>query len=115
MDSKKLSKPEIVKFLKDLYDWQLKTFPKSTPASMVTHLREEVVELLADLHTDPRGKATRYEFADCFILLFGAAMRFGLSLDDIIAIMMDKFNIVQRREWGKPDENKVYHHIKPKL
>lgn len=113
--NKKFHKPEIIKFLKDLYDWQIKTFPESTSASMVAHLREEVVELLADLHTDPRNKQTRYEFADCFILLFGSAMRYGMSLDNIIEIMQDKFEIVKRREWGKPDENKVYHHIKPKL
>lgn len=110
----KNNKAEIERFLKELSAWQKETFPQSTSMSMLEHLSEEIQELLDGIATDPRSKNTKYEFADCFILLFGSAMRYGMDLDCIINVMKDKFHLVQQRKWGQPDEKNVYRHIKPK-
>lgn len=52
------------------------------------------------------------EFADCFILLFGAADIFGMSYEDICKAIDDKMSINYKRNWGKPDENGVVNHVK---
>ena len=52
------------------------------------------------------------EFADCFILLFGAAAADGMSYTDICSCIEEKMKINYKREWGEPDENGVVNHIK---
>ena len=54
----------------------------------------------------------RLEFADCFLLLFGAASSDGMSYEDCIACIDEKFEIVKKRKLGKPDANGVVNHIK---
>lgn len=94
----------------DISSWQKNTFPDATANSKLCHLTEEVIELkeaIAENHPDKR-----LEFADCFLLLFGAAASDGMCYDDIINCIKEKFEIVQKRKWGKPDENGVVKHIK---
>lgn len=102
---------------RDLFEsitkWQKETFPESTAHSKVKHLSEEVDELSTELcfPSDDTGKAKRMEFADCFILLIGAAHDSGMTYEDIIEAINEKMEINKARKWGKPDEYGVVKHI----
>ena len=57
----------------EITKWQEETFPNATASSKLFHLLEEIKELHEEILTDIEGKKKRLEFADCFLLLFGAA------------------------------------------
>jgi len=90
--------------------WQSETFPTASTFSKIKHLQQEVEELLFEITT--KGKGINHEFADCFMLLFGAAASEGLSYDDICKSIDEKMQINKARKWGKPDKNGVQNHIK---
>jgi len=95
--------------------WQRNTFGQATPFSKIAHLEQEVEELYEALHMNEPNESSqkiKFEFADCFILLFGAADSYGMSYEDICQAIDDKMNINYKRNWGKPDENGVVNHIK---
>lgn len=102
---------------KEIHEWQTKTFPAATSLSKTKHLEQEVVELRCALlgaigQVEPEKiKDVKLEFADCFLLLFGAAASFGMSYEDIIAAVEEKFSINKTRKWGKPDANGVVKHV----
>ena len=102
--------------------WQDKTFGKATALSKMAHLEEELKELNKELmfwieneddltYPEANKLAKEREFADCFILLFGAAASDGMSYDDIVRCIEDKMQINYKRKWGKPQENGVVNHI----
>lgn len=90
--------------------WQRNTFKKSNPYTKIAHLKEEIDELLYDIEFDPKEK--RLEFADCIILLMGAAESDGMSYEDICDAIDEKMAINYTRKWGEPKENGVVNHIK---
>jgi len=90
--------------------WQNETFGQATPQSKLTHLSSELVELWDDLQNNSDSK--RLEFADCFILLFGAAASDGMTYEDVCNAINEKMGINYQRKWGKPDVNGVVNHIK---
>lgn len=98
------------KQFKSIIEWQTKTFGKSTALSKIAHLTEEVQELITDLQNNSVGK--KLEFADCFILLFGAAAADGMEYEDICNAIEEKMNINYKRNWGMPQKNGVINHIK---
>ncbi len=89
-------------------DWQRETFPSGTVYSCIKHLTSELRELL-DAET---FEQQRMEFADCFLLLFGAADRAGMSYDDVCKAIEDKMEINRNRTWGKPNADGYVEHIK---
>lgn len=89
--------------------WQKQTFPQATSLSKIEHLLEEVQELKVDLQTGNPDR--RLEFADCFILLFGAANADGMTFGDIRNAIHEKHKINKNRKWGNPDKNGVVKHI----
>jgi hypothetical protein len=91
-------------------DWQRKTFPDGTALSQLRHLSDEVNECYAEVALGNREKA-KVEFADCFILLFGSASRFGLGYEEILDAIDDKMLINEARTWNKPDGNGVVKHV----
>ena len=91
-------------------NWQKETFPNSNANSKIVHLKQEVDELQSDVMYNSID--ARLEFADCFILLFGAAKAHGMSYEDICAAIDEKMHINVNRKWGKPDKNGVVNHIK---
>ena len=95
---------------KSITNWQNETFGKATPLSKLAHLSEEIIELEYDL--DHKAPDKRLEFADCFILLFGAAASDGMSYQDISDAIDEKMVINMGREWGTPKENGVVNHIR---
>jgi len=82
-------------------EWAKTTFPLGTPDSVTAHFVKEAKEF-ADSQ-DPM------EAADCVIMLLNHAYRSDYSLVDAIEA---KFDIIQNRQWGEPDENGVVEHIR---
>ncbi|MFZ4797185.1 MAG: dATP/dGTP pyrophosphohydrolase domain-containing protein [Bacteroidia bacterium] len=90
--------------------WQNKTFKKATALSKIAHLKEEIEELVIDLQNNNISK--KQEFADCFILLFGAAASDGMTYEDICNEIDLKMEINHQRKWGKPNDDGVVNHIR---
>jgi len=98
------------KQFKEITEWQEITFPTSTALSKVAHLKQEVLELESDLKANSSHKYS--EWADCAILLFGAAKLAGMDYKGCLNAIQEKFEINKVRKWGKPDENGVVNHLK---
>lgn len=96
----------------EITTWQNKTFGKATALSKVNHLKEEVEELIWALDSDDTDISVSEEFADCFILLFGAAASYGFTFDRICEIIDKKMQVNYKRKWGEPKENGVVNHVK---
>lgn len=79
--------------------WSAATFPLQTPASILAHLAEEVVELQESLEPE--------EAADCLLLLLGLAAVRGFSLWEAAT---SKHAVNKARRWTAPDPNGVVHH-----
>jgi NTP pyrophosphatase (non-canonical NTP hydrolase) len=113
---------QIQKFMDEHLKWALKTFGATPMAAPLIHLIDEVEkELIPELSSQPNDdrkydiahfEHVREEFADCFILLFHAAKKYGLTADEILEAMRSKFEKNKKRKWGKLDENGVSFHIK---
>ena len=95
-------------------EWQRYMFPSQTSTSKLCHLQDEIIELKDEIEEAKNIKKKEQEFADCFILLFGAADVEGLKYDDICRIIDEKMEVNYKREWGKPDSRGVINHIKNK-
>lgn len=104
-------------FLNDVAKWQDVTFPSADPLSKLMHLREEIDELMeAFLYSfSPipyvKNADIREEYADCFLLLYGSALKAGFTLDDIYQAMREKMELNKKRKWGEADENGVIKHL----
>ena len=77
--------------MKKITEWQIKTFGHATVISKLNHLEEEVDELKSAIELDYTDQSIGKEFADCFILLFGAAASHGYTYESICEII-DKKN-----------------------
>lgn len=97
------SVPTLDRVIREVNAWQAVTFPKGTPASIVEHLRREVVELVND-PTDSE------ELADVVILAAGLANVLGV---DLAAVVAEKLAINRQRTWGEADpETGVVEHVR---
>ena len=90
--------------------WQKKTFPAATALSKLKHLEEEISEV--SIAASFRSNGMEHEFADCFMLLYGAAAEAGLTYNDICNAIDEKMLINEGRVWGEPNANGVVHHVK---
>ena len=91
-------------------NWQKETFKQATALSKIAHLRQEIEELATDIKANNLNQ--KLEFADCFILLFGAANATGMSYQDILNAIDEKMKINYQRKWGTPNEDGVVNHVK---
>jgi len=89
----------------DIGEFTEKTFGKGTVKGKITHLAEELEEVLAD-------PDDRHEWADCMILLLGAARCAGLDMNDLHQAMQEKMDINRKRKWGPPDEDGIVRHVR---
>lgn len=89
--------------------WADKTFPFSTPASIIEHLRRELLELAEALDNGGGWALERDECADVAILMLHLAHKEKWSLQREI---MRKFEKNKRRRWGQPDALGVVEHIR---
>lgn len=94
----------------EITGWQNETFPLATVTSKIHHLKQEIEELENEIANDGINKDS--EFADCFLLLFGAANKAGMDYEDICSAIEVKMYINKQRQWGKPDKNGVVNHKK---
>ena len=93
--------------------WQRETFKSSSSLSKIAHLADELQELVLELKAPIRDvEKVRAEFADCFILLFGAADAAGMIYGQILEAIDKKHAINKNRRWGTPDASGVVNHIK---
>lgn len=83
----------------DITQWQREIFVTATPVTAIKHLQEEFKEVSEALEIG-NDLLIREEFADCFLLLFGAASLHGLDYWDVVFAIRDKFVINQGRQWG---------------
>ena len=95
---------------KEITRWQNETFGHATAISKIAHLQEEISELSGAIGLELHDR--RLEFADCFILLFGAASSDGMTYQQILEAIEEKMLINYRRKWGHVEENGVVHHLK---
>lgn len=94
-------------------EWQKKTFPAATKFSKLAHLEQEMEEIVMALNSENETEeGKRLEFADCFLLLFGAAHAHGMSYADICDAIDQKMHINRNRTWGVPNSNGVVNHVK---
>lgn len=95
----------------EVTDWQEATFKENiNTISLLSHLQQETLETIIGILFHETDK--RLEFADCFILLMGAAKADGMSYEDICNAIKEKLEINKQRKWGEPDSNGVINHIK---
>ena len=97
------------KQFKQVTEWQDKVFPKSTANSKLLHLEEEIKEVRQAMHEQYN---VAHEFADCFILLMGAAHKAGMSYEQVRDAIHSKMKVNMARKWNKPNEHGVYKHVK---
>jgi len=119
---------ELQKLMNDVSEWSNETFGENqrNPA-IAYHLKKEVDELIEAINkSNEMGvdnsigvgefgrqiEKTKYEYADCFLLLIDSANHFGIKAKELIDYSRKKLNICKGREWGEPDENGVVEHIK---
>jgi len=99
----------------ELGKWQIETFPSATSLSKLHHLKQETLELIEAINSSvipcPGNVYVRREYADCFMLLLGAATKDGFTANNIIEAIREKHEINKKRKWGKPDKNGVVKHI----
>jgi NTP pyrophosphatase (non-canonical NTP hydrolase) len=88
-------------FQDEVGQWADKTFMKSSPQTVVTHLKREVAELEETGEPD--------EVADCVLLLLHYAHKRGIS---IFEECVKKHEVNKRRKWGKPDAEGIQEHEK---
>lgn len=88
----------------EISEWAAVTFPNESLLGKLEHLSEEVAELMQQ--PDDLG-----EWADCFILLFDAARKHGLSHADILSAMRAKHEKNKNRKWHQSADG-IYHHVK---
>src|SRR4029079_7676704 len=112
--------------------WQRKQFGHDefnynrTIVAMLCHLEDEIGELKSAADTfwvnpnkrEPKNSPDigsdeiREEFADCFMLIIGAAAKFGLTAEELIEDTYTKLQHNKNKQWGEPDERRVVNHIK---
>jgi enoyl reductase-like protein len=114
----------------EITKWQKKTFPESNVRSKLSHLQDEIMELkesiaLSHIHVAKLFQEQKFEeaalyntnkrleFADCFILLFGAANADKMTYSDIVSAIDEKMAINRQRKWGTPNKGGIVNHIKP--
>jgi len=88
-------------FQRDKGEWAEKTFPQSTKAGIVEHLKTEVDELLESNAPE--------EGADCLLLLLHHAHKCGY---DLYEEARKKHEINKTRKWGAPNEKGFCEHVK---
>jgi len=94
---------------REVFEWQVETFPLSDSLSKAIHLKKEAREVYSDVKNQKSDYELGLELADCVILAFGIAGHRNIDIEKAIRA---KLEINKARVWSEPDENGVYHHIK---
>jgi uncharacterized protein YaaR (DUF327 family) len=104
------------KLMDDILEWSSKTFKDENAYSKLHHLKKEISELVEtkveSAYHGPENVSIRHEYADCFMLLIGAAKLDGFSANDLISATFEKLEICKSRKWSEPDENGIVEHVR---
>ena len=100
-DAAKADKLEAV--VRENVEWSNQTFGVRPATAPLAHLRKEVGELFSE-------PGSLFEYADCALLLFQAAVISGFSVDNVVTAMRVKLEINKGRKWGPPDEHGACQH-----
>jgi NTP pyrophosphatase (non-canonical NTP hydrolase) len=92
----------MVEIEKEVLDWHRSTFPNATNTAVLEKLKEETLELLAELVKPSTRENTEKEIADVAIVSISLLNRWGTSLSDQIKL---KLEINKLRSWGDEDKN----------
>ncbi len=87
-------------------EWAQKTFGSDAergPIGPLKHLHKEVDEALAD----PTDKM---EYVDCMFLVWDAARRAKVPLEDLIELGWRKLAILKTRTYAKPEKDEFTEH-----
>lgn len=98
-------------FWKQLSRWSQETFGMDRergPAGPLKHLLKEAQEALDA--TDQAAR--REEIVDCQFLVFDAARREGMTLDDLFYGCYIKLAKNKLRKWSRPSSNEPVEHIR---
>lgn len=88
--------------------WSEKTFPKSTPESIASHLLEEVDEIFIAVKESDNVQ-TAFEIADVMLLLIHLAHKLDIDLG---LAVIDKFQKNKNRQWEtEPNEKGYFKHV----
>lgn len=96
----------------EITKWQADTFKQATALSAAKHLKKETGELVEAIETYATGKAIDHEYADVILLVFGSMKLYGYSYEEICKIINEKFEIIQKREWGKVNDEGFVEHVR---
>jgi NTP pyrophosphatase (non-canonical NTP hydrolase) len=91
-------------------DWSKKKFAKTRAISSITHLREEVEEVVEAIENQDIA-ATKEEIVDCILCLLSCAGKLGITAKDLHYGIMSKSLVNMTRRWRFDEANKTYKHI----
>lgn len=97
--------PPFEELMYSYFSWVDRTFPDETPAEQLTHLREEVGELMDDIEHGKQRVAG--EFADVLMLLLCVARNEGV---DILKAFAEKLEVNKARTWERGEAG--FRHVK---
>lgn len=90
----------------EVTSWAEKKFPHAD-----LHTRMEVVRR-ESFEVEESGGKDLSEFADLLLPILHSAKATGHDVNDLLRAAWDKFDVVQKRDYGPADEHGVCHHVK---
>lgn len=100
----------------DLSRWSQATFgtdQERGPIGALKHLAKEAAEAVAAVQSGNR-KDAEVELADCLILIYDAARRFGVKPMELHKLAYEKVQVNKQREWPKPTSDEPVEHVREK-
>jgi hypothetical protein len=97
------------------FEWSLETFPEATTHSSLQKLKQEILEVKAELRsiktiTGPHPELAE-EYADCLMCLFDSAGRSCITTEMLRDAFEKKLAINKARSWVNNGDN-TYSHVK---
>lgn len=92
-------------------EWSRDTFGSEAvrgPVGPLKHLEKEAREAYEERDPDRR----RMEIVDCQFLVFDAARRAGMTLEDLFGMAFKKLEINKARQWSRPSSNEPVEHVR---
>ena len=100
----------MIKLMKEIDDWQLKTFGNATVERLWWRFLEEYVEFRDATKGEVFPEEEKEEIVDCFIVFTGiVAQVFNGDFEDFETAVKDKMKINKNRKWKVDGEGCGYH------
>ena len=99
-----MNQPDFESVFQRVAAFQVKQFPNQSVHSKLVHLKREVDELI-------QAPDDAHEWADCLLLILGAASKAGFTPETLLRHADAKMEINESRSWGEPDADGIHHHL----